>query len=74
MAEFKQRYRTQPTQLGRAFPPCRLRGLDLAFSIQHMRTVAGDNTVQLGVLAAGLTHRLARQLSWLPGHFVRASG
>jgi transposase len=48
IAEFNQRFCVRPTQPGRAFLPCRHRDLDLVFSVQQTRTVAGDNTVQLG--------------------------
>lgn len=48
MAEFNHRFRVSPTQPGSAFLPCRHRDLDLVFSLQQSRTVARDNTIQLG--------------------------
>jgi hypothetical protein len=48
IAEFNRRFRIQPTQPGSAFLPCRHQDLDLVFSIQQARTVARDNTIQLG--------------------------
>ena len=48
IAEFNRRFRVQPTQPGSAFLPCRHQDLDLVFSIQQTRTVARDNTIQLG--------------------------
>ena len=48
MAEFNRRFRVSPTQPGHAFLPCPRDDLDLVFSVQHTRTVAQDNTVQLG--------------------------
>jgi len=48
IAEFNRRFRIQPTQPGSAFLSCRHQDLDLVFSIQQTRTVARDNTIQLG--------------------------
>jgi transposase len=48
MAEFNRRFRVPAAQPGHAFLPCRRRDLDSIFSLQHERTVARDNTVQLG--------------------------
>jgi transposase len=48
MAEFNRRFRVSAAHPGRAFVSCRRRDLDLVFSIQQTRTVAGDNTVQIG--------------------------
>ena len=48
IAEFNGRFRVPATQPGSAFVPCRRRDLDFIFSVQHQRTVARDNTVQLG--------------------------
>ena len=48
IAEFNRRFRVQPTQPGSAFLPGRHGDLDLVFSIQQTRTVARDNTIQLG--------------------------
>jgi transposase len=47
-AEFNRRFRVPSTQPGSVFVPCRRRDLDLVFSVQHERTVARDNTIQLG--------------------------
>ena len=48
MAEFNRRFRVPATQPGHAFLPGRRGDLDFVFSVQQTRTVAGDNTVQLG--------------------------
>jgi transposase len=48
IAEFNRRFRVPSTQPGSAFLPCRHRDLDLVFSLQQIRTVARDNTIQLG--------------------------
>ena len=48
IAEFNRRFCVTATQPGSAFLLCRRRDLDLVFSIQQARTVAQDNTVQLG--------------------------
>ena len=48
IAEFNRRFCVPSTQPGSAFVPCRRRDLDFVFSLQETRTVAGDNTVQLG--------------------------
>jgi transposase len=48
LAEFNQHFRVTSAQPGRAFLPCRRRDLDFIFSVQQTRTVARDNTVQLG--------------------------
>jgi hypothetical protein len=48
IAEFNERFCTAPAQTGSAFLPCRGRDLDLVFSIRHERSVARDNTVELG--------------------------
>jgi transposase len=48
LAEFNRRFRVSAAQPGRAFLPCRRRDLDWVFSLQQTRTVAGDNTVQMG--------------------------
>lgn len=36
----------KPEQTGTAFVPCKRTDLDRTFSVQHQRSVAGDNTVQ----------------------------
>jgi hypothetical protein len=48
VAAFNRRFRMAATQPGSAFLPCRRRDLDYLFSVQHERTMARDNTVQLG--------------------------
>jgi transposase len=48
MTEFNRRFGVPPAQAGSAFLPCRGRELDFIFSIRHERTVARDNTVELG--------------------------
>ena len=48
MAEFNRRFRVPAAQPGHAFLPGRRGDLDFVFSVQQTRTVAGDNTVQLG--------------------------
>ena len=48
IAEFNRRFGVSSTQPGSAFLPCRRGDLDFIFSIQQTRTVARDNTVQLG--------------------------
>jgi transposase len=48
MAEFNRRFSVPPAQVGSAFLPCRRKDLDFVFSIRHERTVARDNTVELG--------------------------
>lgn len=48
IAEFNRRFRVAALQPGSAFLPCRRGDLDFVFSIQQTRTVARDNTVQLG--------------------------
>jgi transposase len=48
IAEFNRRFRVRPTQPGHAFVPCQRGDLDFVFSVQQERTVAHDNTVQLG--------------------------
>ena len=48
IGEFNRRFRVAPLQPGSAFLRYRRRDLDLVFSLQHERTVARDNTVQLG--------------------------
>jgi transposase len=48
LAEFNRHFRVRAAQAGRAFVSCRRRDLDLVFSIQQTRTVARDNTVQIG--------------------------
>src|SRR5215469_1573416 len=48
IAEFNRRFCVSATQPGNAFLPCRRRDLDFVFSIQQTRTVAQDNTVELG--------------------------
>ena len=48
IAELNRRFRVAPAQCGSAFVPCRRRELDFIFSVQQERTVARDNTVQLG--------------------------
>jgi transposase len=48
LAEFNRRFRVVAAQPGSAFLPCRREDLDFVFSVQHMRTVANDNTVQFG--------------------------
>jgi transposase len=47
-AEFNRLFRVPPTQSGSAFVRCQRKDLDLIFSLQQTRTVARDNTVQLG--------------------------
>jgi len=48
LAEFNRRFCVPPAQAGSAFLPCRRRDLDFIFSIRHERTVARDNTIELG--------------------------
>ena len=48
IAEFNRRFCIPCTQSGTAFLPCSRRDLDFVFSLQQTRTVARDNTVQLG--------------------------
>jgi len=48
IAEFNRRFGAPARQPGSAFLPCRRRDLDFVFSVQQERTVARDNTVQLG--------------------------
>jgi transposase len=48
LAEFNRRFRVRGAQPGSAFLPCGRGDLDFIFSLQHERTVARDNTVQLG--------------------------
>jgi transposase len=48
ISEFNRRFRVPSTQPGSAFLPCRRKDLDLVFSLQQMRTVAQDNTIQIG--------------------------
>ena len=48
IAEFNRRFGVRSTQPGSAFVPCRRRDLDFVFSVQYQRTVARDNTVELG--------------------------
>jgi len=48
IAGFNQRFCVPATHAGSAFLPCRGRELDFIFSIRHERTVARDNTVELG--------------------------
>ena len=48
IAEFNRRFCAPARQPGSAFLPCRRRDLDFVFSVQQERTVARDNTVQLG--------------------------
>jgi transposase len=48
ITEFNRRFRVPSTQPGSAFLPCGHKDLDFVFSIQQTRTVAQDNTVQLG--------------------------
>ena len=48
LAEFNRRFCAPPAQAGSAFLPCRRRDPDFIFSIRHERTVARDNTIELG--------------------------
>jgi len=48
ISEFNRRFRVPSTQPGSAFLPCRRQNLDFVFSLQQMRTVAQDNTIQVG--------------------------
>ena len=48
VVEFNRRFGVCATQPGSAFLPCRRGDLDLVFSIQQTRSVARDNTIQLG--------------------------
>src|SRR5271165_1416647 len=48
ITEFNRRFRVPSTQAGSAFLPCRRKDLDFVFSLQQMRTVAQDNTIQIG--------------------------
>ena len=43
-----ERFRVPPAQPGSAFLPCRRKDLDLVFSLRHERSVARDNTIELG--------------------------
>jgi hypothetical protein len=45
IAEFNQRFRVKPAQVGSAFRACRQRELERIFSLQFERTVNRDNTV-----------------------------
>ncbi len=47
IAEFNRRFRVPAEEKGSAFLRCPRRDLDWVFSIQHERTVNGDNTVVL---------------------------
>jgi len=48
ITDFNRRFRVPSTQPGSAFLPCRRKDLDFVFSLQQMRTVAQDNTIQIG--------------------------
>ena len=48
IAEFNERFCVPAAQPGSAFLPCRRKDLDLIFSLRHERTVARDNTIELG--------------------------
>jgi len=48
IAEFNGQFRVAARQTGSAFVRCRRDDLDLVFSIQQTRTVARDNTIQIG--------------------------
>lgn len=57
VAEFNERFSVTAAAEGTAFVPCRRRDLDRAFSLQHERVVARDNTVSF----ARLTLQIERQ-------------
>jgi len=48
ITEFNRRFRVPSNQPGSAFLPCRRKDLNFVFSLQQMRTVAQDNTIQIG--------------------------
>jgi transposase len=48
ITEFNRRFQVPSTQPGSAFLPCLRQDLDFVFSRQQMRTVAQDNTIQIG--------------------------
>lgn len=48
VSEFNRRFRVAAAQSGNAFLPCPRQDLEFVFSVQQERTVARDNTVQLG--------------------------
>jgi hypothetical protein len=73
-AEFNRRFTVPAAAKGSAFVPTRRKDLEWVFSIQHERTVNGDNTIALdNRVLPDRTDALAQHTGRLQGDGVRAS-